>query len=476
MSSSLRPLRDFCGLVRIRSGHADWWPTSRDYLDSLHARDTAKADMGETTSSDNLGTKVEARNLLQLGLIIVFGIFATTLPQPQVLGRLPLQFLLKNEVNVTREQMAEFFFWCGLAWYLKPVAGILTDAFPLFRTRRRHYLLISSVLACASWIGMTLVPHRYGALLWGAMIVNLFMVMASTVIGAFLVEAGQSLGATGRLTALRMFVSYSCGLVQGPLGGLLATVGFIWATGANAALVFSIFPIAYIFLRERPANIDRASEVFHNAGQQLMTIVRSRNLWMALLFIGLFYFSPGFSTPLFYRQTDELHFSKQAIGNLGVFSGFFAILAAVVYGQLIRRVQIRTMLLIGVATAAAGTLLYQFYSSWTRAIYIESQNGLFFSLAELALLDLAARATPKGCEGLGYSLMLSIRNVAVFGADIVGSHLADHKWPFASLVFLNAGTTAIVLLLLPFLPATLMRSKDRAANTTVPNSTSTAKG
>jgi len=370
---------------------------------------------------------------------------------------------------VTREQMAAFFFWCALAWYLKPVAGILTDAFPLFRTRRRHYLLISSALACASWIAMSFVPHRYGALLWGAMIVNLFMVMASTVIGAFLVEAGQSLGATGRLTALRMAVNYFCGLVVGPLGGLLATVGFMWTTGANAAFVFSIFPIAYIFLRERPAARDRASEVFHNAGQQLMTIVRSRNLWMALLFIALFYFSPGFSTPLFYRQTDELHFSKQAIGNLGVFSSFFGILATVVYSQLIRRVQIRTMLLIGVATAAAGTLLYLFYSTWIRAIFIESQNGLFFSLAELALLDLAARATPKGCEGLGYSLMLSIRNVAGSGADIVGSHLADHKWPFASLVFLNAGTTAIVLLLLPFLPAALMRSKDRAANITAPN-------
>ncbi len=151
-------------------------------------------------------------------------------------------------------------------------------------------------------------------------------------------------------------------------------------------------------------------------------------------------------------------------------------MAAVVYGQLIKRVQIRTMLLMGVATAAAGTMLYVFYSTWTRAMFIESQNGFFFSLAELALLDLAARATPKGCEGLGYSLMLSMRNVAGSGADIVGSHLADHKWPFASLVFLNAGTTAIVLLLLPFLPAALMRSKDRAANTNATNGTLTAKG
>jgi hypothetical protein len=59
-------------------------------------------------------------------------------------------------------------------------------------------------------------------------------------------------------------------------------------------------------------------------------------------------------------------------------------------------------------------------------------------------------------EGLGYSLMLSIRNVALFGADIVGSNLADHKWPFAN----------IVLVLLPFMPAALMHTKDQPANTT----------
>jgi hypothetical protein len=389
---------------------------------------------------------VEHRNLTQLALIILFGILATTLPQPQGLGRLPLQFLLKTEVGVTREQMAAFFFWCGLAWYLKPLVGILTDAFPLFRTRRRHYLLISAGLASASWIGMTIVPHTYGALLWGAMTVNLFMVMASTVTGAFLVEAGQSMGATGRLTALREFVYNFCGLVQGPLGGLLATAGFVWATGANAAVALSITPIAYIFLRERPVARGLGSEAFHNAGRQLVT------------------------TPLFYKQTDELHFSGQAIGNLGVFSGFFGILAAAVYSQLIRRFHIRTMLFIGIVTAAAGTLLYLFYSTWTRAVFIESQNGFFFSLAELALMDLAARATPNGCEGLGYSLMLSIRNVALFGADIVGSHLADHKWPFASLVYLNAGTTAIVLVLLPFMPAALMHTKDQPANTTAPAS------
>jgi BT1 family len=212
-----------------------------------------EANMGETDPSDYLRTKVEDRDLLHLALVIIFGIFATTLPQPQALSRLPLQFLLKNEVGVTREQMAAFFFWCGLAWYLKPFAGILTDAFPLFRTRRRHYLLISSVLASASWIGMPFVPHRYEALLWGALIVNVFMVMASTVTAAFLVEAGQSLGATGRLIALRIFASNFCTLIQGPLGGLLATGGLCEQRERMRLSFFRFFKSHLFFYESAPS-------------------------------------------------------------------------------------------------------------------------------------------------------------------------------------------------------------------------------
>jgi predicted MFS family arabinose efflux permease len=416
--------------------------------------------MGESVVPNGARIKAGNRSLLPLGLIIVFGIFASTMPQTTALGRLPLQFLLKNEINVTREQMAAFFFWTGLAWYLKPLAGLLTDAFPFFGTRRRHYLLFSSVLTACSWIGMNFIPRTYGSLLLGGMTLELFMVMGSTVIGAFLVEAGQRLGATGRLTALRMLVFNFCTLIRGPLGGLLSTAGFVWATGANAALALTIFPVAYIYLKEQRVNHERRSVVFRIAGEQMKTILRSKNLWLAVLFIALFHFSPGFVTPLFYRQTDELHFSKQAIGNLDVFAGAFAILSAILYSQLIRRLPIRTLLFAAVAMSACATLIYLFYSDWTRAILIESINGFFSGLAEVALVDLAARATPKGCEGLGYSLILSFRNMALFGADIVGSYLADHRWAFSQLVLLNAGTTAVVLILVPLLPGALMRTKD----------------
>jgi hypothetical protein len=209
------------------------------------------------------------------------------------------------------------------------------------------------------------------------------------------------------------------------------------------------------------------SHVFQNAGQQLVTIAQSRNLWMALLFIALFSFAPGFSTPLFYKQTDELHFSKQSIGNLGVFSVFCAILATIVYGKFIKRIQIRTMLLAGIATAAVGTLFYLFYSTWTHAVLIESEYGFFFRPCR------GRSSRPRGASyasGVRRSWVLTHyfdSQRSLFRCRHPGSYLADHNWPFANLVYLNAGTTAIVLLLLPLLPAALMRSKDEAENTIV---------
>lgn len=411
------------------------------------------------------GGQIQDRNLTHLGLIIIFGIFATTLAQPQTLGRLPITFLLKEQLHVGPEKVASFFFLCGLAWYFKPFAGILVDAFPLFGTRRRWYMIVGSVFACASWIAIGFVPRTYEALLYTSIVINAFMVIASTATGAFLVEAGQSMGATGRLTSLRLLVQNVCTLIQGPLGGFLASGAFMVAAGANAFFIISMVPIVYFFLREKRQEVS-STQAFANAGRQLKIIGRSGTLWLAILFIGLFYFSPGFSTPLTFRQSDVLHFSKQFIGSLGSFQGAAGIIAAILYSFLVKKLPLRGLIFAGVATAASGTLLYLFYNSSTTAMIIDFQNGFFFTLAELALLDLAARATPKGCEGLGYSLILSMRNVALFGADWLGSYLADDKgahWPFSNLVFLNAGTTAFVLILLPFLPNAIMRSKDAAA-------------
>jgi MFS family permease len=405
-------------------------------------------------------TRYENEGTVSLSLILIVGIFASTMPQPQALGRLPLSFLLKDQLHSTPTQLSSYWFLCGLFWYLKPIAGILTDSFPLFKTRRRHYMLISSVLAFFGWIGFGFVPHTYSSLLYAAILVNLFMVMMSTVTGAFLVEVGQSKGATGRLTSVRQLTYNACQLLTGPLGGLLATASFGLAAGVNAVVVITIFPIAYIFLREKPLAAKDLNAI-HNAKVSLVTMGRSKAFWGTIVFVLLFYFAPGFGTLQLYRQTDLLHFSKPQIGLLGSVGAAGSIIAVFVYAALVRRVAIRKLLFTGIALNALGTLLYLIYNSLALAYPIDFQNGLFFGFAEVALIDLCARAAPAGCEGLAYSLLLSARNVALFGADLLGSWLHDtYKLGWSTMVFLNAGSTAIVLILMPFMPALLMSGKD----------------
>ncbi len=167
------------------------------------------------------GTKTRLdKALVHAAIVIAVGVLATTLAQTSVLGLLPLRNLLKNELHADRTANAAFFFWAGLAWYFKPFAGIFTDAFPLFGSRRRSYILISATLAMLSWFALIVTPHEYRKLLWMSILINTFMVIASTVVGGYMVETAQAVSGSGRLTAIRNFVQQACYIVNGPAAGL----------------------------------------------------------------------------------------------------------------------------------------------------------------------------------------------------------------------------------------------------------------
>src|ERR1700761_5694731 len=95
-----------------------------------------------------------SKALFHAAIVIVAGILATTLAQTEVLARLPLQNLIKNDLHLDRAANAAFFFWAGLAWYLKPLFGVVTDAFPLFGSRRKGYLILGAGLASLGWVAM----------------------------------------------------------------------------------------------------------------------------------------------------------------------------------------------------------------------------------------------------------------------------------------------------------------------------------
>ena len=398
--------------------------------------------------------------LIQAAIVIVVGVFATTLAQPQVLARLPLQNLLKNELHVGRAANAAFFFWANLPWYFKPFAGIVTDAFPVFGSRRKSYLVISVLLGVAAWAGIYFTPHLYHPLLWMVILINTFMVVASTVVGGYMVETAQATSGSGRLTAVRQFVGQLCIVINGPASGYLASIAFGWTAVACGGVVFLLVPVTILFLREQRKTIDSRA-LIEAAGRQLGRIGSAGTMWAAAGLMALFYIAPGLSTAVFYKQQNDLHMTTQGQGFLGMISGVCGVAAAVVYGLACRRFNLRTLLIVCLSAATIANLGYLYYASVLDAQLIEGFNGFGFTLAELALMDLAVRATPAGSEGLGFSLMLSVRNFALFGTDWLGSTLLEtYHFKFNTLVLANAATTLVTVPLVLLLPLVLVRRRD----------------
>jgi predicted MFS family arabinose efflux permease len=455
-------------------------------------------------------------------LMVAAGSFATTFTQQRALGSYPILFHLKEHLHFGKEQVSEFFMWATFAWSLKPLAGVVTDAFPIRGSRRRIYMLLGAVVAGLSWAALDLGRAHYGAFLAASIALNVGLVFASTAMGGLQVEAGQIFGLSGRVSALRQGIMSIAQIATPLLGGVLAQRSFgatsavgaatlfglaavslmpfretsrsrfegeadgaavaryrptpaVWtgiallaAAGTTSVLIhgmlnvgISLFALLGVFLLVLALATARVSNpVLQQAQRQLAQILVSRSLWMAAGMLFLVYIVPGMETALTYRQTDDLHFSKELIGRLGSVEGAAGVAFTLCYAIICRRLTLHRLIILAIVTHAGATLLYLGYGAGT-AYPIHAIFGAFKVLSELALMDLAVRATPPGCEALGFSLMLSMRNFGIALSDVIGSKLMDQAHlHFSTLVLINASTTAAVLAFVPLLPNALARRKE----------------
>jgi Na+/melibiose symporter-like transporter len=402
--------------------------------------------------------------------LVGWGLLVTTLGQMMGLGEKPIRFLLKDQLGLSATEMAMWMWMALLPWSLKPLAGLLSDALPLFGSRRKYYLILSSLLAGLLWFGMGLVPRTFYPLLATAVSLNVMAVIASVVTGGLLVEGAQSHGATGRLSTLRLVIINMTFIIAGPVSGFLAGCWFGWTTITSGLLFLSLVLVTWFLLREPPlvTRFDKPGDALREVGRQVHLLLpwNCKTLWIVGGLFFLIQVAPGLYTPLFYYQTNTLNFTPQFIGNLSVIYGGMGLLGSFIYPFVCRRFRLRVLLALAIVCTIASNMAYLGYVSRNTAMVIEGAAGLGLTLAQLPLFDLAARATPKGSEALAYSLMIACWNWGLSLSDVLGSWLFDKfDQTFMNLVWVNAGTTAVVLIVVPFLPGNLVDCKEGEMST-----------
>ncbi len=393
-------------------------------------------------------------------LLVGSGFFILTLLRPEKgLALLPLKFLLKQELQFTPLDMARFFSVAGIAWYLKPLAGMLSDYVPLFGSRRHSYMLGGAIILAFLWLVVGFGPHTPLPLLGAMCLLSTVLAICQSTVSALVVEGGRMYAATGRISTFRRVAEHVAGVVVGPAGGMLALYSFRYSGSVCAAiaLIFAFLVVAFPSAEDlAPARKTRVE-----LRESVRLLVSCRPMWGASLLFFLLSFSPGFQTPFFYYQTNTLGFTPGMIGNLTLIGAACSIVGAGVYPWFCKRAGLRTLLTVSVTLDAIFHGLYVFYGSPASAVVIEAAAGLMRGFVWMPVLDLLVRAVPKGHEAVGAALEWTPANFAVAISDLSGSWLYQHLGlSFTRLAWLNGASTLLILLIVPLLPESVMTMRE----------------
>lgn len=113
---------------------------------------------------------------------------------------LTVSFLLKDTLGMSAEQAAYFGALTIVGWALKPLWGVISDAFPLFGLRRTSYLAASTLGAAAVWTILGFINHySVVQLLLLFSLSSVFYSFMDVLCDALMVETGRPHRLTGQI-------------------------------------------------------------------------------------------------------------------------------------------------------------------------------------------------------------------------------------------------------------------------------------
>ena len=367
----------------------------------------------------------------------------------------PLTYYLKETQGWDTVQIAASLAALDLPWVVKPLYGIVSDFLPLFGYRRRSYLLFSGVATIVAFLftAQTLAP---AAIVSALLLTSIALAAASTVCGALLVENGQRYRASAAFVNQQWLWFNVAVMVASLLGGQLIE----WLSPAGAfhasVLLAAIAPITV--LASTVALIDEShapmnTEALQQALSGFLTTFRSRTLWWVAAFLFLYYFSPGFGTPLYFHMTDDLHFSQGMIGLLSSIGAGGWIAGGWLYRYLPGRMSTRGLLNVSILAGTLSTLAYLEMVDIPSAVVVWTFTGVANMIANVATLSLAADHCPPRSEGFAFAALMSVINIAAPLHDTIGAYLYEHLFhkDLAPLIVVSAACIALIFLLVPFL-------------------------
>jgi MFS family permease len=372
----------------------------------------------------------------------------------------PVRSLL-DTWKLSPSQIGVFAMLLSLPWAIKPVFGLLTDFVPLWRRRRKSYLILVNTAALVGLAGLWLAPPEHGSVVrlfaW-LLVPTMSVACADVVIDALMVETGQPLGKTGLFQSIQWAAMYAATIIAGVWGGALSGSGrqdlgfLICAVAMVPALALSVWAV-----REppRPARSGSARA----AVRQLWQAARTPGVLAVGAFLFLWNFNPFCSNVLQLHMKHGLQWDEQFYGITVSLQAVASIVASVSYGFYCRRISRQRLVHLSIVLGIVSTIGYWVMFDQASAVLVSLAVGFTYMTANLIQLDLAARVCPPETAGTVFALLMSLSNLGLSLSMGLGGHLYElgiawwdsRTLAFNLLVAIGAGVTACCWLLVPLL-------------------------
>jgi hypothetical protein len=406
---------------------------------------------------DSTEDRTEVRRLV---FLFALAYFAQGLGQHSGLISQPLKFYLKEGLGLNPAQVSEYLSVLVIPWMIKPIYGLVTDYIPLLGYRRKAWLFLVNLLAASGFLWLTGLTDVGTVII--ALVLTAFGTAASDVIiDALMVEHGERTGQIARFQGIQWLWFKVAAILTALAGGYLASMLEPASALHTAATITMLAPISvitasYFIVKERPSTL--TLEHARETTRSMIAAFKSTEIRIALAFLVLWCFSPGFGDPLYFHMVDRLQFDQKFIGQLNALTATGAVVGAFLFARYLSRMTVHSRALFAIFAAVSGVLAYMMLAQPSEhaaslAGPLNVYVGLVSQIGTLTVFALAASACPPQAAGFTFALLMSVYNGVEQLSSVIGSRLYNNVFDksFEPLLWVAAGSLLCCLALLPLL-------------------------
>ncbi|XP_027333377.1 probable folate-biopterin transporter 6 [Abrus precatorius] len=320
-----------------------------------------------------------------------------------------------------------------IPWVLKPVWGILTDAFPVRGYRRRPYFIIAGVLGTVSAALVALVGNLAAA----AALLCFLGVSASLAIADVTIDACIARNSI-EVRSLAPDLQSLCGFCSGfgALVGYLASGFFVHHLGPQGSLgLMALSPaltivLGFVIYENRTSGLhgEKKQTALESVGMTIKSMHQTMmypQVWKPSLFMFLtLALNVTTHEGHFYWYTDPKAgpaFPQEFVGVIYAIGAVASIIGVVIYHKALKDYPFRNLVFYGqLLYAISGVLDLIFILRWNLIIGIpdyffvvieETATRITGKIRWMPMLVLSTQLCPLGIEGTFFALLMCIDSI-----------------------------------------------------------------